>query len=225
MIELREISKTYNKGKSNEQKVLDQLSITIPDGAYISIMGRSGAGKSTLLHILAGLIPFDEGEYHLNEHVFSPETAKMSKTMVNLRRKQIGIVMQQFALIHEYSVYDNIRLPLDLHGMRRREIKERIAQVMEELELTDLRKKTAGSLSGGQKQRLAIARALVTQPSILLADEPTGSLDEKSEEEIMKQFKKIHQEHGTAIVLITHNPQIAKDSDVVYQLCDGKITQ
>lgn len=223
MIELKNISKIYNKGKSNEQQVLNDLSVTIPDGAYISIMGRSGAGKSTLLHILAGLLPFDEGEYMIGDFKLSSKDSRNSTKMMELRKKYIGIVMQQFALINEYSVYDNIQLPLDLCGLRGKAIRERVAMVLDEMDLKDMRNKPAGSLSGGQKQRVAIARAIVNNPPILLADEPTGSLDEESEIEIMKILKKLNQERGTGIILITHNIQITKDSGQVLLLSNGKI--
>lgn len=225
MIELKNVSKTYNKGKSNEQKVLNNLSVVIPDGAYISIMGRSGAGKSTLLHILAGLLSFDDGEYMLDDLKISSKKSRDSREMMDLRKKYIGIVMQQFALINEYSVYDNIRLPLDLCCLKGKTIRERVDMVLEEMDLKDMKNKPVNSLSGGQKQRVAIARAIVNNPPILLADEPTGSLDEKSEIEIMKIIKKINKEKGASVILITHNIQITKDSDQVLMLNNGKIEE
>ena len=222
MIELKNISKIYNKGKSNEQQVLNDLSVTIPDGAYISIMGRSGAGKSTLLHILAGLLPFDEGEYVIGDFKLSSKDSRNSTKMMELRKKYIGIVMQQFALINEYSVYDNIQLPLDLCGLSGKAIRERVAMVLDEMDLKDMRNKTAGSLSGGQKQRVAIARAIVNNPPILLADEPTGALDSKTSAEIMELFKTLNKQ-GRTIVIVTHDPNIASQCNRIIEISDGQI--
>lgn len=237
MIELNGISKTYNLGKKNEQKVLDNLSLKIQPGEFAAVMGRSGAGKSTLLHILAGLIPFEEGEYKIGDKIITPVQSKNTGKMMQFRKENIGIIMQYFALIDEYSVYDNVRIPLDLMssltmgkqketegGLKeRKSIKQQVMDAIEAVGLTDMKKKPVSTLSGGQKQRVALARALVKRPPIILADEPTGSLDVKSEEEIMDLLARINSENKTTILLITHSPKVAKRCRRTLFIEDGKI--
>lgn len=237
MIELNGISKSYNMGKKNEQKVLDNLSLKIQPGEFAAVMGRSGAGKSTLLHILAGLISFEEGEYKMGDKIITPRESQNSGKMMRFRKENIGIVMQYFALIDEYSVYDNVRVPLDLmsgsfawkkkgseEGLKeKKSIKQQVMDTIKEVGLTDMKDKPVSSLSGGQKQRVAIARALVRRPPIILADEPTGSLDVKSEEEIMDLLARINSENKTTILLITHSPKVAQCCGRTILIEDGKI--
>lgn len=236
MIELNGISKSYNLGKKNEQKVLDDLSLKVQPGELVAVMGRSGAGKSTLLHILAGLIPFEGGEYKMGDKIITPKQSQNSGKMMQYRKENIGIIMQYFALIDEYSIYDNVRIPLDLMshsgvggkkgggGMKeRKSIKQQVMDAIEKVGLTDMKKRPASTLSGGQKQRAALARALVRRPPILLADEPTGALDKRTEGEIMELFHKIHKD-GTTIILVTHNPLLAKECEKTYIMEDGRLS-
>lgn len=202
MICLKDIVKTYNKGKSNAYEALHGISMEIGDGEMAAVIGTSGAGKSTLLHILACIDGYDSGEYTID----GEEVGKISeRQMAQERNEKIGMVMQDFALVEGFTALDNVMIPLDFADRkRRRKRKERRERALEMLELVgmaEFAEKQTNNLSGGQKQRVAIAWAIVNDPSIILADEPTGALDSATTREIMKVFRDLN-EQGLSLIHI-----------------------
>ena len=220
MIELNNIDKTYNKGKSNEFQALKDVSLTIEDGEMVAIIGKSGAGKSTLMHIIGCIDDFESGTYILNgEDISSIKEGKRAK----IRNKDIGIVMQDFALVEDYTAIENVMIPLYFTKGKLLESKKSIARkALEKVGIGELASKRVNKLSGGQKQRVAIARAIVNNPSILLADEPTGALDVKTSAEIMGVFKELN-EQGITVIIITHDMEVAEGCERVIEISDGRI--
>ena len=220
MIELNNIDKTYNKGKSNEFQALKDVSLTIEDGEMVAIIGKSGAGKSTLMHIIGCIDDFESGTYILNgEDISSIKEGKRAK----IRNKDIGIVMQDFALVEDYTAIENVMIPLYFAKGKLLESKKSIAKkALEKVGIAELASKRVNKLSGGQKQRVAIARAIVNNPSILLADEPTGALDVKTSAEIMGVFKELN-EQGITVIIITHDMEVAEGCERVIEISDGRI--
>ena len=220
MIELNNIDKTYNKGKSNEFQALKDVSLTIDDGEMVAIIGKSGAGKSTLMHIIGCIDDFESGTYILNgEDISSIKEGKRAK----IRNKDIGIVMQDFALVEDYTAIENVMIPLYFAKGKLLESKKSIAKkALEKVGIGELASKRVNKLSGGQKQRVAIARAIVNNPSILLADEPTGALDVKTSAEIMGVFKELN-EQGITVIIITHDMEVAEGCERVIEISDGRI--
>ncbi|WP_050179738.1 ABC transporter ATP-binding protein [Domibacillus robiginosus] len=216
MIQLHRIKKAFHTG-SGKQDILRSVDLHVNTGEYVAIMGKSGSGKSTLLNILGALDSADSGEYVLaGKPVHKMRQAKRT----GLRNNEIGFVFQQFQLIPNLSVYQNVLLPLTYGRKKLGRKKARVMQLLEEVGLADKRKQKPARLSGGEKQRAAIARALVNEPSILLADEPTGSLDETTTETILQLFDRVHQQ-GTTIVVITHDQEVANRAQRVIHLRNG----
>ncbi len=222
MITLENCSKIYNRGKENQIIAINDVSLSIEEGQLVAFVGKSGAGKSTLLHVLAGLGCCENGKYMLdNVDVFSLK----SNELISFRRNKIGIVLQNFALLEDYSVYENVSLPLRFTSKTMGEYnrkKQIIDHVLKKVGISNLYKRKVGSLSGGQKQRVAIARALVNEPRILLADEPTGALDSKTTEEIMKLFLELN-EAGMTILIVTHDKKVSSMCSRIIELNDGRI--
>ena len=220
MIEIKNIDKTYNKGKANAFQALKDVSLTIEDGEMVAIIGKSGAGKSTLMHIIGCIDDFESGTYILNgEDISSIKEGKRAK----IRNKDIGIVMQDFALVEDYTAIENVMIPLYFTKGKLLESKKSIARkALEKVGIGELASKRVNKLSGGQKQRVAIARAIVNNPSILLADEPTGALDVKTSAEIMGVFKELN-EQGITVIIITHDMEVAEGCERVIEISDGRI--
>lgn len=219
MIRLEHVTKTYNKKKANAFTALKDVSLTIKDGEMVAIMGKSGAGKSTLLHILACVDTYDEGEYYLGQQ----KIRNLSETkLAQIRNESIGLVMQDYALIEDYTVLENVMLPLNLAKKKRKDRRHVAMEALERVGMQDMAKKRVAELSGGQKQRTAIARALVNEPEVLLADEPTGALDSGNAEAVMELFRKINEEE-TTVVIVTHDGDMAQYCDRIVEIWDGEI--
>ena len=216
-IVIKNISKTYKIGSDSECKALKGINISIPQGSLIAIIGKSGSGKSTLLHLLGLSDTFDSGKYYLDNKDVSNYS---DKAKAKIRNKSIGYILQDFALIPELNVFDNIALPLYISGTRKKVIREKINSILIEMGLSNIKFKKVNELSGGQKQRVAIARTLLTDPDIILADEPTGSLDVNTGNEIINLLLKLNQS-GVTIVIVTHDMDIAKRCERVITIEDG----
>lgn len=218
IIHLENIRKSYFMGKM-ELKVLKGISIDISKNEYVALMGPSGSGKSTLMNILGCLDTPTGGTYILNQN----DVSKMlDNDLAEIRNKEIGFVFQQFNLLPRLTALENVALPLVYSGMSRKSRTEKAKHVLESVKLTDRSHHKPNELSGGQCQRVAIARALVNDPSLILADEPTGNLDTKTSEEIMEIFGEIHS-GGNTVVLVTHEVDIANHAHRIIRLRDGVI--
>ncbi|MCC6288264.1 MAG: ABC transporter ATP-binding protein [Chitinophagaceae bacterium] len=218
MIHLDKIRKSYFMGKQ-ELQVLKGISLDIQKNEYVALMGPSGSGKSTLMNILGCLDSPTGGDYYLNGH----QVSKMiDNDLAEIRNKEIGFVFQQFNLLPRLTAAENVALPLIYSGISKKQRTEMAMHVLEQVDLADRSHHKPNELSGGQCQRVAIARALVNNPSLVLADEPTGNLDSKTSYEIMNIFGKI-QEAGNTIVLVTHEEDIANYSKRIVRLRDGVI--
>ena len=218
MIRLENITKIYNE-KVDDTKALDDVSLKIEDGEFISVMGASGSGKSTLLKIIGCMDTPTAGKYFLDD----TEVTAASRSQVHkLRKEKIGYVFQHFALMDYYTAYENIELPLLAANVKRKERKRIILKQMEHLGILSERNKLPGKMSGGQQQRVAIARALVTNVDIILADEPTGALDQKTGQEVLALLKEINST-GKTVIIVTHDEKIAADCNRVIMIQDGRI--
>ena len=205
MIRLENITKIYNE-KVDDTKALDDVSLKIEDGEFVAVMGASGSGKSTLLKIIGCMDTPTAGKYFLD----NTEVTVASRSQVHkLRKEKIGYVFQHFALMDYYTAYENIELPLLAANVKRKERKRIILKQMEHLGILSERNKLPGKMSGGQQQRVAIARALVTNADIILADEPTGALDQKTGHEVLELLKEINKS-GKTVIIVTHDEGIAK---------------
>ncbi|NME72425.1 ABC transporter ATP-binding protein [Flammeovirga aprica] len=218
MIQLKKVFKSYTSDKQSTN-VLKDISLTINEGEFVAVMGASGSGKSTLLNIMGLLDNFEEGELLLEEQ----ECRRLSETeRAELRNKKMGFVFQSFHLIPNKTVIKNIELALYYLKVKKKERRDRALKILEQLGLGDKTDQFPNNLSGGQKQRVAIGRAIVTQPSIIFADEPTGALDSKTSLEIMELLKEIHHQ-GKTIFMITHDINIAAYADRVIHIKDGQL--
>lgn len=217
MIELKNISKQYHKGPM----ILNNINLCIQDGDYVALMGPSGAGKTTLMNIIGCLDHATEGEYFLDGNDVSGYS---EKEKARLRNEKFGFVVQDFALINEMTVYRNVTLPLRYSKKKFKKEKSSIHNLLSNLKIEDKKETKVDELSGGQRQRVAIARALVNSPDIILADEPTGALDQKTGEEVMQIFSDLNQQ-GKTIVIVTHDPNIAAKCNRIIKIVDGKIQE
>lgn len=219
IIEIKDVCKSFGE-KDSRTQVLNSISLTVEKGQFISLMGASGSGKSTLLYLLGGLDTPDSGEIFLDGRDISE---MRDRELSRLRREGLGYVFQFFNLVQNLTVEDNILLPLVINGKNPKKYRERQDEILETVGLSDKRKCYPSKLSGGQQQRCAIARAVIYEPRILLADEPTGNLDSKSGGEIMELFGRINKEKDITILMVTHSAECAAYSDRVITLSDGRI--
>lgn len=218
MIELSNVKKVY-KNSSMETPALKGVNLSIKQGEFVAIVGRSGSGKTTLLNIIGGMDFMTAGSY-LFENL---QVEKMSnRELENFRRKNISFIFQNFELMDNYSVFENVEMPLIARNVSKKERAQLVSDILIKLDINDLRDKYPNQISGGQCQRVAIARALVTNSKIILADEPTGSLDEENSQLLMELLKKINS-FGKTIILITHDKKIADQCDRTVVLYDGVV--
>lgn len=220
LIDLKDIYKIYQMG-STQINALDGLECKIEKGEYVALMGPSGSGKSTLMNIIGCLDTPTRGVYSLNGTNVSDMT---DDDLASIRNVEIGFVFQSFNLLPRTSAIENVSLPLVYAGVSKKERIERAQTVLEKVGLGDRADHKPNELSGGQRQRVAIARALINNPSIVLADEPTGNLDSKSSLEIMNLFNEIHQD-GNTVVMVTHEEDIAKYAKRTIRMIDGKLAE
>ncbi len=220
VISTKDIVKSFYTGTPNELEILHGMTFNVPRGQFVSIVGQSGSGKSTLMNIIGALDRPTSGEYFLDGTDVSRAT---DKELSAIRNKQIGFVFQTFNLIARTSALKNIELPMLYGGVPPKERRERARQLLETVEMSDRAGHMPNELSGGQKQRIAIARAMANNPDIILADEPTGALDSKTGRMVMDLFHKLHREQGKTIVLITHNNELAAETDRIITISDGNI--
>jgi putative ABC transport system ATP-binding protein len=222
MIEVKNITKTYLNG-DNETKALRGVSFTINDGEFVAIMGPSGSGKSTLMHILGALDSPSSGTYKLD----SKDVSKLSDNeLAVIRRDKIGFVFQSFNLLPRSTVLRNVTLPLIYAGLSESERDKRARQALKSAGMTEDRfNHKSNQLSGGQIQRVAIARALVNNPSLILADEPTGNLDTQTGEIVLGTFETLNKDFGCTIILITHERDVAEHADRIITIRDGEIVE
>ena len=220
IISIQSVSKIYNLGET-VVKALDNVSLSIYDNDYISIMGPSGSGKSTLMNIIGCLDVPTKGKYKFKNELISEMD---DNQLANIRNEKIGFVFQTFNLLPKLNAMQNVEVPLIYSSLGRKKRIERAEEALHIVGLQDRMTHKPNELSGGQRQRVAIARALVNKPSIILADEPTGNLDSKSGNEILKFFSKLHKD-GNTIIMVTHEESVAKLSKRRIDIFDGKIAR
>lgn len=219
MIKLTNITKIYNSQKTNEFEALHGVSAEIKDGELVAIIGKSGAGKSTLLHILACIDSYQSGEYRIDDTLVKNLS---ERDYAKIRNEKLGIVMQDFALVEDFTALENVLIPLNFSKQQMKNKKEKALVALKNVGIEELAKKPCNKLSGGQKQRVAIARAIVNEPSIILADEPTGALDTKTSAEIMELFKELNSQ-GRTVIIVTHDMKIAEQCGRTIKISDGNI--
>ena len=219
ILKVENLTKVYGKGES-EVIALDHVTFSVERGEFVAIVGASGSGKSTLLHLIGGVDRPTEGKVYIDgKNIYSLN----DDNLAIFRRRQIGLVYQFYNLIPILNVEENITLPLDLDN--RKPDKNNLNNLLNLLGLTNRRKHLPNQLSGGQQQRTSIGRALITNPTIILADEPTGNLDSKASDDIVELLIKSNKEYSQTIILITHNMEIAKCADRIIKIEDGKIVK
>ena len=220
MIDLKDISRVYQMG-SEKVYALNKACLHIAPGEFVSIIGPSGSGKSTLMNIIGCLDTADSGTYLLDG---IPIQDYSERALARVRNRKIGFVFQSFNLIPKLTAEENVELPLIYQGVPRAERRKRVEAALARMELQRRAKHLPTELSGGQQQRVAIARAIVTNPSLILADEPTGNLDSRTSEEIMEVFRELHSQ-GNTIVLITHDNDVARQAERIVHIRDGQLSE
>ncbi len=218
VIRLSRLVKDYSLGKI-KVRALCGLDLSIAKGEFVAIMGPSGSGKSTLMHIIGCLDRPTEGEYYLDDQLVS---AVPKSELAQIRNKKIGFVFQSFNLLPHLNIQKNVELPLMYSGDSLRKRTQRAIEILASVGLADRLKHKPSELSGGQRQRVAIARAIVNEPSILLADEPTGNLDSQSGGDILEIFNRLHKD-GNTVIMVTHDPAVAARADRIIKIMDGAI--
>ena len=218
MIRLRNINKTYYS--ASPLHVLKGVDLDISQGDFVSIMGASGSGKSTLLNILGVLDTYDEGEYWLDDKLIKDLSEREA---AHLRNRTIGFVFQSFNLLNFKTALENVALPLYYQGVSRKKRNAIALEYLDKVGLKDWADHLPNQLSGGQKQRVAIARALIAKPRVILADEPTGALDSKTSQEVIDLLRDVSKNEGITMIIVTHAPEVAEQTDRIIQIRDGVI--
>ena len=219
LIDVKNLFKIYHEGEESEVRALDGVSLTVDRGEFVAIIGQSGSGKSTLMNILGCLDIPTYGDYHLDG---VDVTELTDKQLAHIRNKQIGFIFQGFNLIPALNAWENVELPLIYQGVPASKRWDRVEAALERVGLADRAEHKPTEMSGGQQQRVAIARAIAARPPIIMADEPTGNLDTRSGEEVMKILHELNEE-GRTIVLITHDNDIARQATRAIRIIDGKV--
>ena len=217
---VRALRKTF-EAELAPVRALRGVDLDVPQGEFVAIMGPSGCGKSTLLNLIAGLDTPDEGQISIADETI---TGRSEDDLARMRRRHIGIVFQFFNLLEGMTVLENVVLPAVIAGRKRKQAETRARDMLDLLGLGDKAKEMPGVLSGGQRQRLAIARALANEPTLLLADEPTGALDSDGGHEVLELFKRLHGD-GQTILMVTHNEEVADAADRIVRMRDGRVEQ
>ena len=220
MIEMKGVWKTFGK-KEARVEALRGIDLSISQGEMGAIMGKSGSGKSTLLNILGGMMPMHDGAYLYQGRQIA---GLGQKALARFRRDEIGFVVQYFALVDDLNIFQNVALPLKYQGHSKKEIREMVMDALGELEIAEKAKAYPCELSGGQQQRAAIARAIVKQPSLILADEPTGALDEATGEAVQEIFRRLNGQ-GRTVVIVTHDARVAGSCGRMISLKDGRVEE
>lgn len=219
MIELKNVSKIYGK-KDSRFAALENINLQLPESKTIAIVGKSGSGKSTLLHLLGGLDRPSSGDIIIH----GQNLVKLKSKEIDLYRSQVlGFVFQSFFVEANQTCYQNVALPLEINHMLPRKRRQLIEKALSQVDLSDKIKSKAGTLSGGQKQRLAIARAIVNQPKVILADEPTGNLDSSTGDKVINLLFDLHDQIGSTLIIVTHDIDIANKCDIQVFIKDGNI--
>ena len=219
MIEVKNVTMTYGK-KQNAFTALNNINFTIPDGASVAILGKSGSGKSTLMHAMSGLDRPEQGEVIIDgQNILTLKEKQVDK----FRAKKIGFIFQSFFVQANETVSDNVSLPLEIADTPRSERKKKIHAALESVDLIEKIGNKAKNLSGGQKQRLAVARAIVNEPQIIFADEPTGNLDSTTGEKVEDMLFGYNKQNGVTLIIVTHDPDLAAKCDIQINIKDGRI--
>lgn len=220
LVLMKDIVKSYESG-GEEQVVLDHVNFSVQEGEFVSILGPSGSGKSTMMNIIGCLDVPTSGEYFLNGR----EIENLDEvTLAKIRNREIGFIFQSFQLLPRSTIVENVELPLMYAKVHAKERRERAVDILTRMGLGEKIDYYPNQLSGGQQQRVAICRAVITQPSILLADEPTGALDQKTGKQVMELFQELNNE-GRTIIMITHDANIAKHAHRIVKILDGKLSE
>ena len=220
-IEAHNLTKEYQKGKQII-KPLENLSLSVEKGDYVALMGPSGSGKTTLLNLIAGVDTPTSGTLRIGSSQLDQMTREQ---LTKWRSKHLGYIFQLYHLMPVLTAYENVELPLLIHSISKKERQEKVEKVLELVGLLDRRLHRPKELSGGQEQRVAIARALVTNPNLIVADEPTGDLDRKSADEILELLQSLSKIHNKTIVMVTHDPKAAESASKIFDLEKGNIEQ
>ncbi|MCH4355431.1 bacitracin ABC transporter ATP-binding protein [Staphylococcus sp. HMSC068D03] len=219
ILQAKQIAKTYGN-KQTEQEVLKDIDLSIEAGEFVAIMGPSGSGKTTLLNVLSSIDYLTHGSIILD----GQQLEKLSnKVLSEIRKKDIGFIFQEYNLLHTLTVKENIMLPLSVQKIDKKEMNERYQRITQALNIFEISDKYPSDISGGQRQRTSAARAFITYPKIIFADEPTGALDSKNTRDLLQRFQKINELYNATIVMVTHDPLAASFSERVIMLKDGQI--
>lgn len=225
MISVRNLNHSFKIGKKGKEKrvpVLRGLTFDVAEGEIVSIVGKSGSGKSTLLHILAGFLTPESGEIHVKR----TKTSLFNEAEnAEFRLNHFGFVFQNFQLMPGLTALENVELPLKLKGINKHERLKKVKDLMQSVGLTDVQDHYPNELSGGQQQRVSIARALITDPPVIFADEPTGSLDSETEQDVLLLIQSLNKTRNITFVIITHDDEVAQTADRVYRMHDGELTE
>lgn len=221
VIELKGVEKVYNSGKDITLKALDGIDLVIREGEFVAIMGPSGSGKSTMMNILGCLDSLTEGEYFLSDTNIKALT---EDELAEIRNRKIGFVFQSFNLLPKLKAWENVALPLTYAGVGSKERKMRSLEALDSVGIKNRAEHHPNELSGGQRQRVAIARALAGSPDIIMADEPTGNLDSRSEAEVLEIFKDLNK-RGATIIMVTHEDDVGKHCKRIVRFRDGKLVE